>query len=157
MSRASLMRAAKRAKVSTTGPKNGLYVITIDELRVRILEHCLGPNLGVIKGTSPEIDAAIDRSVMCLAGELGRDLCWSQWFIRKSNNERGEALKLAAAKKPDWDVIDKLLSSSKQYLSMACISQNLHSIERGMRDNVASEYREPMMDTPHSRHGDFAE
>jgi hypothetical protein len=142
MSRASLMRAAKRVKASTAGGNNGMYVITTDELRVRILEECLGPNLGVIKGSATEIDAVIDRAVMCLNGELGSDLLSAQWFIRKSNHIRAEAVKLSKARKKDRDLVAFKLRDAKQYLLMANASHNLHSLAVSIRDGTPAEHRE---------------
>jgi hypothetical protein len=139
------MRAAKRVRVSTAGGNNGMYVITTDELRVRILEGCLGPNLGVIKGAATEIDAVIDRAVMCLNGELGRDLCLSQWFIRKSNNVRAEAVKLSKAKKKDRDLVESQLRDARQYLLMANASHNLHSLAVSIQDGTPAEHRESTM------------
>jgi hypothetical protein len=142
MSRQSLCRDARAARVSTTGAKNGLYVITIDELRVRLLEHIYGPNLGVIGGTAPEIDAGITRSLKTMKGDYGPDLHSGQWYIRKSNLVRAEAIKLSKIKNRDRELIANKLRDAKQYLIMANIAQNLHSIAVGIRDNKASEYRE---------------
>lgn len=146
MSRQSLCRDARASKVSLAGPKNGLYVVTVDELRVRLLENIYGPNLGKISGTSPEIDAGITRSLATQDGAHGSYLHSAQWYVRAANTDRAKAIKLSKVKNKDRKSIDYLLRNTRQYLIMANIAQNLHSIAVGIRDNKESQHRESRID-----------
>lgn len=138
MTRPSLVRDSKRLGVATTRRVNGVsYIVTTDQLRVTLLERIYGPHLGTIGGTADEIDVGITRSLATREGKYGPNLKLSQEFIRRANKARGEALRLAAAKHPDWNAIDKLLASAGEFLSMAIRSQNRHAQEASKRDAVA--------------------
>jgi len=141
MSRATLVRLAKLNKVSIDGINSGK--LSMDQLRVRLLEFLFGPNLGSVKAaTADALDLQIARSFMCLRGELGGHLVFSQWCIRKANHERADASRLSKVKSTDRDAIDALLKSAGHYLSMANVSHNLHSLEASLRDGKSTEHCE---------------
>jgi hypothetical protein len=118
----------------------------MDQLRVKLLEHIYGPNLGVCRGTAATIDSGITMSLASMTGANGSHLQTSNWLIRKGNTERGEALTLAAKKNPDWQAIDALLKSSRQYFVMANMSHNLHGLDVSLRDASPTEHRESPLD-----------
>jgi len=142
MSRASLVRCAKAIKVPLTVTKGKTtYPKSIDAIRVDVMEAFYGPNLGVIRGTAPEIDARIDGAAKTQAGHNGPDLHKSQLCIFMANRERAAAKRLFDEPVKDRDAIDALLKSAKQYLVLANVALNLHGIAVGLRGYKPVDYR----------------
>jgi hypothetical protein len=139
----SLVAAAKRVGVHTVVTERGKRGMkTTEWLRIDLLEHCYGKGLGVQKAKSmTELDARIMRAVDCCKGEFGYILSLAQYSLREANNERAEACRIAALKRPRPIEIAQLLKSASQWLSMCGIYQNMHSLEVALRDGVASDYR----------------
>lgn len=146
MSRMTLVAAAKRVGVHTTVSERGKHGSKSTEwLRIDLLERCYGKGLGVQKTkTMTELDARIVRAVDCCKGEYGYLLSLAQHALMNANNERAEATRIAALKRPRPEEIAHLRKSSAQWLAMCGIYQNLHSLEVALRDGVESDYREPL-------------
>ncbi|WP_158933768.1 hypothetical protein [Burkholderia sp. S171] len=147
MSRMSLVAAAKRVGVPTTIYARGkTWAKSNEGLRIDLLERCYGNGLGVQTAkTMTELDARIVRAVDCCKGEHGWLLSTAQHALMNANNDRFEANRIAALKRPRPEEIARLRKSAVQWYEVARIAQNMHSIEVGMRDGKESDYKESLI------------
>ncbi|WP_155524350.1 hypothetical protein [Burkholderia sp. PAMC 28687] len=142
MSRASLVRHAKARHIPLVVTKGKVsYPKSIDDLRIELMESFYGPNLGVIKGTAPDIDARIDWAAKTHDGKCGPDLLRSQLCILLANKDRAEAKRLSEERVKDSAAISALLNSARQYLVLANVALNLHGIAVGLRGYPPVDYR----------------
>lgn len=147
MSRITLVAAAERVGVPTTATRRGEHGKKSAEwLRVDLLERCYGEGQGEKQAkTLKELDASIVRAMSCCKGDYGWLLSTAQHALCNANNEYFEANRIAALKRPRPEEITRLRKSAAQWLEIARISQNMHSIEVGMRDGKESVYRESLI------------
>jgi len=147
MTHASLRAAAARVGVLTTITERGKRgQLAPKWLRVDLLERCYGKGQGdKVCETMAELDKAIENAVSCCKGDYGWLLSTAQHALRNANNEYFEANRIAALKRPRPEEITQLRKSAAQWLEIARISQNMHSIEVGMRGGKESVYRESLI------------
>jgi hypothetical protein len=147
MSHASLKAAAARVGVLTTITERGKRGQFAPKwLRIDLLERCYGAGQGnKMCKTMAELDTAIENAVSCCRGDYGWLLSTAQHALCNANNEHFEANRIAALKRPRPEEIARLRKSAAQWLEIARISQNMHSIEVGMRDGKESVYRESLI------------
>jgi hypothetical protein len=140
VSRAQLIAAAKAIGVETVARGRGYAAPkTADALRVDILERCLGPNLGMQNyGSSTQADIAIARAVDCASGKLGYLLQTSQYCIRMANTDRTELGRLSTLKRRRPADEARMIKSARQWLEIAKIAQDLHSMEAGLAQREAA-------------------
>lgn len=147
MSHASLKAAAARVGVLTTITERGKRgQLAPKWLRIDLLERCYGAGQGEKTcATMAELDTAIENAVSCCQGDYGWLLAKAQHSLKKANDEYAEATRIATLKRPRPDEINQLRKSAGQWLELARICQNMHSIEVSMRDGKESTYRESLI------------
>jgi hypothetical protein len=139
MTRATVIRDAKRIGVSTNlTTRRGTAPKATETLRINVLERCYGPNTGAVSAKRMgDLDAMITRIVDCELGKLGYLLSVSLHALRSGNEERAEYLRLTGLKRRRPADEARLLRSSSQWLSIACIAQDLHAVESQLRRSPA--------------------
>lgn len=140
MTRKQLLEAARSIGVQTEVVERGKRgVKNTDWLRADLLERCYGKNLGMQNYASPTIaDEAILRAVDCATGRFGYLLSTAQYAIRMANTERTEYGRLCGLKRRRPDDEAQMLKSARQWLEIATIAQDLHSVESGLAQREAA-------------------